>query len=690
MILFVFLLSLFYANYRDGVYKNKYINKDNVMLCKVISDLVEEEFYNTYTVKLKCGDKMLLYMDRNALKLEYGTQVLVEGYIELPKGKRNFGGFDYQRYLNSQNIYAIFKSQKVNIINLPKFNLIYYLRSKINNIIAQTLPKEHYALLIALLIGDTSNVPESILLSFNKSGITHLLAVSGSNVSYIIILAKLIFNKLFGKKVSNIFVILFIITYMLICGSASSVMRASIMAILIIVSEIIYTKYNVYTSIALSTLIILIYNPLMICDVGFILSYGGTIAISLLYNKINFLINKYIKIKLLSETLSITISVQIILIPIIIYYFNTLSLISIISNLFLVPITALITLAGTLLVLFGQIHIIIGKIFSYSIYILISLSIYLSNLFSNTPFSIILIPTPNIILIILYYIIIYLYFIKQFKREHIILILIILFSIFIFNNIPKSYIDINFIDVGQGDCCYIETTNRKTILIDGGGTENNDYDVGENIVLPYILDKGKKEIDLVILSHGHDDHIEGLISIAKKIKINNLMVSKHIVETEKYIELIKILNDKKTNIIYVTEGDSINIDNIILKTIYSGNNTSDINDNSLVVELIYGKSKALFTGDIGENIEDKLRVKDIDVLKVAHHGASSSCSEMFLEKVQPRISVISVGKNSFGHPSIKSINKLNKYGKVLITKDSGEIRIKMYDNGKMEYSKCIN
>jgi predicted membrane metal-binding protein len=95
MILFIFLLSLFYANYRDGVYKNKYINKDNVMLCKVISDLVEEEFYNTYTVKLKCGDKMLLYMDRNALKLEYGTQVLVEGYIELPKGKRNFGGFDF-------------------------------------------------------------------------------------------------------------------------------------------------------------------------------------------------------------------------------------------------------------------------------------------------------------------------------------------------------------------------------------------------------------------------------------------------------------------------------------------------------------------------------------------------------------------------------------------------------------------
>jgi competence protein ComEC len=249
---------------------------------------------------------------------------------------------------------------------------------------------------------------------------------------------------------------------------------------------------------------------------------------------------------------------------------------------------------------------------------------------------------------------------------------------------------LSFIDVGQGDCCLIQTKHNRTILIDGGGSDSSDFDVGENIVIPYILDKGISRIDLMILSHPHDDHIEGLITILKNLKVKELIISSLIIPNEKYNELINIARDKNVKITYASFGDNISLDGIRLIVIHPKSPLTDINDNSLALIFENEKTRALFTGDISSNIENNLKIGAIDILKVAHHGSSNSSSLDFISKIKPKLSIISVGENNYGQPNKDVINNLSKFSLPVCTKDYGEINIKMYKNGLIKYSKCIN
>jgi competence protein ComEC len=462
------------------------------------------------------------------------------------------------------------------------------------------------------------------------------------------------------------------------------------MAIVLVISEIISRKYNIISSLAFSALILLLINPLVICDVGFILSFGGTIGIALLNSNIQISIKKYIKIKLLSETLSVTISALIILTPITILYFNTLSIVAIITNIIAVPIAGVITIIGFLLVIFGQISFHISVLLSYSIYILLSLIIVSSSFLSKLPFSNILLTTPKVSTILIYYYIIYRIYKGNFNKKVLYVILLYIFILFIFNLLPRPYVELNFIDVGQGDCCLIQTKHNKTILIDGGGSDSSNFDVGENIVLPYILDKGISRIDLMVLSHPHDDHIEGLITILNNLKVKELIISSLIIPNEKYTELINIARDKNVKISYVSLGDNIYLDGIRFIVIHPKNPLTDINDNSLILKFEYEKASALFTGDISSIVENTLKIGAIDILKVAHHGSSKSSSLDFISNVKPKLSIISVGVNNYGQPNKDVINNLSKFSIPVCTKDNGEINIKLYKNGLIKYSKCIN
>jgi competence protein ComEC len=172
--------------------------------------------------------------------------------------------------------------------------------------------------------------------------------------------------------------------------------------------------------------------------------------------------------------------------------------------------------------------------------------------------------------------------------------------------------------------------------------------------------------------------------------VKKLIISNLIIYNEKYDELISIANSKKVNIHLVSAGDKIYIDETEFYMIHPKTSFEDINENSLVVKLKFGNSEALFTGDISSNVEDYLTINKIDILKVAHHGSSCSSSFNFINKIKPKLSIISVGENNYGHPNINVINNLNKFGLSLSTKDYGEINVKMYYNGQIKYTKCIN
>lgn len=555
------------------------------------------------------------------------------------------------------------------------------------------LPKEHVGILEGMIIGDTSYVSDEVKNNFRDSGISHLLAVSGSNVAYILILCKFALEKIFGRNTSNFLTILFIVLFSMLSGMSASVVRAAIMAIVIISSEFLIQKPNTYASISFSALLILLYNPITIYDVGFVLSFSGTIGIVIFNKKISELLESKIKIdkdKIMGkiivvfiETLSVTLSVQIAVTPITLYYFNTFSCVSILANLIIVPATGSITIVGIIMYLISLVCVPIAKVISYFIYSIISFVIFVASLFAQIPGSSILLPTPPIFIILMYYIIVYNLFFAKNKKVYVILLATISVLI-IMKFIPNKYINVNMIDVGQGDAVYVETAKGKTVLVDSGGTEKSNYDIGENILVPYILDRGKVCIDYAFLSHMHEDHIEGIYAVIQKLKLKNLIIGKHETDNELYNKVVELANKYNVNIIEVKQGDELIIDGVIFDVISAKENDKNVNNMSLILRMTYGEVSMLFTGDAEKELEENINVKT-NILKVSHHGSKTSSTEEFLKKNMPQVALISVGENnSYGHPNKEVLERLKKINAYIYRTDlNGEIYMRLYKNGKI-------
>lgn len=458
------------------------------------------------------------------------------------------------------------------------------------------------------------------------------------------------------------------------------------MAILNIGAILFSRKSNTINNICTSAVVLLFINPLIVYDVGFILSFVGTLGIVLLSNTIIKCIERLIKVKFISETIGVTVSAQIMLLPIMAYYFNTISVLSLVTNFLVVPISGFLTILGFITVIVGEFSLNLASIIAYAIYAVISVIFKIASFFGSISWANLLIPTPKVWMIFFYYIIIF-SFLKMKRKRKLISSLVILISCFYFilNQIPRNYINLNMIDVGQGDSTYIETKNRKIILIDGGGSESSDYDVGENIVVPYLLDRGKSSIDLIIVSHPHEDHIEGVLTVIEKLKVKKVLISENVDDIDLTIKLKEICERRNTEIIKVSAGDSFEIDGVKFDVIYPNSKIKEdnINNMSLIIKMKFGEITTLFTGDLEKDAEAVIRENiNADILKVGHHGSITSTSEEFLRKIMPKIALISLGKdNSYGHPSDEVLKRLEKINaEIYRTDEMGEVKLKIKKN----------
>lgn len=693
IVLLVFIIGAIYSYFRFCDFNSKYSEGESDMKVELIKFNAEKEYYYVYVCKNNFNDKFLIYIPKD-YKVKVGDILETKVTFEKPSIARNRGAFDYSKYLYSQNIYGNLKIKNMDDIYDRKnsgTNYIYKIQKSIENILGRCFPQDELGIILGMTIGDTSYITEETNLAFKTDGISHLLAVSGSNVNYIILFSKFIFDKILGKNFSNYIVIFFIIIFMLVSGASASVVRAAIMGIVIVLADILAKKSNVYASICISALIILIHNPLTIFDTGFILSFGGTLGIVLLYEKIKNILLEKLRVKnkfliYIIDTLSVTLSSQIILLPIMVYYFNSISLVSIFVNILVAPISGILTILGFSVYMSGLVSIKLAQILSYSTFVLIRLIINIANIFSRFKYASILVATPKLIWIIGYYLCIYKIFYK-FKNKILDYILYSLIAVSIFIEIvPTNYLSINFVDVGQGDSTYIETKNNKTILIDGGGSENSDYDVGEKVLLPYVLDRGKKKIDLIIISHFHEDHMEGLLTIMKNLKVDKIVIGPANENTTLYKEFVSITKEKNITVEKVAAGDSIKISDVEFEVLYPNreqDNQQNENNNSLVLKLKYYDMSMIFTGDIEKEAEENINLNvEANILKVAHHGSKTSSTDIFIEKVKPQIALIGVGKNNkFGHPNEDVLKRLEENSDMIFRTDiCGEIMIKLYKN----------
>lgn len=674
LLLFV-ILSFIYVDILENEY-NRIENKQIEEKAVIISDIQEKEYKYIYEAKfLKNNKKVLISIKKSQQidKINYGDLIYLEGKLEIPKIATNYKGFDYRQYLKTKKIQGIVIADNVKILKVKyKNNLIYQIQKKIKETIKEELPDETGNLLLAILVGDKKDLSEQIQINFKNSNLSHMLAVSGAHVSYIIVgLTYITQNLIMGKRKGRVFCIFFLIIFMAITNFTPSVTRACIMAILTLVSKILYKKADIYTNISISALIILLYNPYSLLDLGFQLSFGGTIGIVIF---MRFIKKKQEEPKLLNyikQMALVSICANIIIIPIIMNNFNTVSLTFLVSNILASPILAIIVIVGFSIIIISIISHSLSNILVFWLNPILNLLIKISSFCSKLPFAKILVVTPYIFNIIFYYTII-LYLVnynnlKQFikKKTVILLSIILILSNFIFYILPQD-LKIYFIDVGQGDSTLIVTPSKKTILIDGGGSES--FDVGEKVLLPYLLDRRIRKIDYIMISHFDTDHCKGIFTVIENLKVKNIIISKQAEKSENYKKFKEIVANKKINIILVKAGDKIKIDKYIyFKILFPTEKLimqNPLNNNSIVSQLNYKSFKMLFTGDIEEIAEKEILNLQKDklkstILKVAHHGSNTSSTQEFINSVKPELALIGVGKNNtFGHPSECVVEKL--------------------------------
>ena len=748
-VIFLIIISSIISNtillFQENQYENLYPEENISVEGIIISNQEEREYKNRYKLKVltvnsseKYHSTQIYIEVKKDVEFEYGDKVILQGEFRKGSEQRNTGGFDYQLYLKSIHIYGTLKVENYQKISSDNINWVQKSINTIKLVIAEniekTLEKEEAQIVKGLILGDTTALEEELKEKFQIANISHVLAVSGMHIIYIVIGIEVVFKKWLGKRKVKYVVIFGVIFYMSITGFTSSIVRAGIMGMMNIFAFLVYRKNDIWTSIAISLGIILIQNPYAITGVGLQLSYLGTIGIILFHKNIkqyldnikciknNIQIKKSKRISKIVENLkdmiSVTLSAQMMILPIMLYHFNMIGIYFVITNILVSIIIGPIMFLSIMFIFSSFIHLQISQFISIFLSLGIKGLIQISNL-SHLPFSKIYIPTPSILVIIIYYIVIlvgnqiYMIYTNQYanstKRRVKNLIALIKYKLYekkkrtwkIYQKIlkernvkacilrtykaiflmifligiyqfPKN-LEIHFLDVGQGDSCFIITPNHKTILIDGGGSTSSTFDVGKDTVIPYLLDKGYTKLDYVFISHFDQDHVGGILTVLKEFKVGQIFISKQGEESENYETFLNIAEQKQLKVREVKMGDKITIGDItfhILWPIEKQIEENILNNNAIVMKLQYKSFSMLFTGDIEEVAEKKildtyknhLDILKSSVLKVAHHGSKSSSTDEFLEAVNSKVAIIGVGENNmFGHPSNVVLERLQSF-----------------------------
>lgn len=554
-IILTIIISSFISNiivrFNNNKYENLYKDINDISLTAIVtSNKKEEEYYNRYKIHINEGKlkntNLYINVSKNK-KIEYGDKVAIKGTFIEPSKKRNYKGFDYKEYLKTLKIYGTVKIKEIEVLETNKANLLMQTSNKIflkiKDNIKNTYSEKMSKIIMGIMLGYTDEIDDNTKLDFSNSNISHVLAISGMHISYIIMVVTTTTQKLIGKRKSKIIASIVLIIYMFITGFSVSVVRASIMGILTCMSFVVYRKSDTLNNISISVLITLINNPYSITGISFLLTYGGTLGIIYFKSTVERIIKnikirnrkwKYIFIKIqkkcesIIKIVSVSISAQIVIGPIMALNFNSVGIGFLLTNLLLSYIIGIIVIGGFIQILISMISLDVSIVIAK----LIELPVYGVILISKINFGNLKVVTPDFYQLTLYYIIIcvfrYLYNIfhakncnstqkrikniiylvkyklRPYLAKCVVILIIVAITVFFINKIPYN-LKIYFIDVGQGDSTLIITPNHKTILIDGGGSAT--YDVGKNTLIPYLLARKIRKIDYVIISHFDQDHI---------------------------------------------------------------------------------------------------------------------------------------------------------------------------------------
>lgn len=705
--------------------------KENSMRILLKSNAVSA---NAYEGDWKCVSARVLLTIRKQDGLDekclYGEEICVKGILEKPQQGKNPGMFDYAEYLKSKKIdwvmsvgYGHFEMKQ------NKTNKVVWLAAQFKEkgikSLQQVLSEEKCGLLVAMLLGDKNYMEEELYESFQKNGTAHILAVSGIHV-HLLYLYISRFLQREAKLQRSLLILLFLFLYATLAEFSPSVVRASLMIGIHILASLLMQRYDFFSAICFSCFLQILYNPYVICNVGFQLSYLAVYSLAVVLPWVDSRIDRLILktgnewIGNVGRFFSPLLVLQIMMGPMVAFYFNTFSFSAFFLNIPILFFAGMLIPIGMSLLFLCWLPYSGGFLFGIaakSADLLLEAMLFLNELFTRWGNGYLWVVSPPYGVLILFYGILFffctemhciLYRRKKVQRIYIIFTVIMLCACVLpyvlgIADVPHPFSrrlhQLTFVDVGQGDCLHIRTPDGKNILIDGGGSAS--FDTGKKILLPYLLKNGVDHIDLAVVTHLHTDHFKGIQELSIFMPITYLATyeGNQIREEEfslgaeyagkegRMNELTKRQKIQKTETLYLKKGDQIKLDEGIwldvlapremsLKEYENLFDAEDENATSLIIKVSYLNCTVLMTGDLGFEGEQSLmnsvenfKKLHCDVLKVGHHGSAYSTSEEFINAVSPSLAVIQVGKNNFGHPASRVIELFQKYDIMLARND---------------------
>ncbi len=672
------------------------------------------------------------------MPLRYGKRLTLTGTLHRPQPQRNPGGFDYRAYLARKDVSGIIYHQGLFKLGeqagFPPLRWIERLRLRTEEVIDEAYTDElHTQLIKGILLGKRSDLPTDTLETFRNSGNFHVLAVSGLHVGFIAafcyfglstlatVLGMLAKHPHLTKKGIALLTIGAVCIYACLVGFRPSVCRASLMAILFLLATIIDRDADIFNLLAFAALILLLLNPTQLWDIGFQLSFVAVTAILYFVPKMEKLFHQLWEppespnlsvtlgrgvLKWLILSYLVTLAALLGTTLIIAFHFFRAYPIGIIVGPFAVGLVSLILAIGLGSVGAGLFSLLpLAKLLASFNAAIISLFLAIIGLFGNA--SVVLKMTPPTFGIFVVYIAVCLGITHwRFCREQwrlATLIGLTVVAIWVWDRAfheEGRLLEVVTLDVGQGDAAVVKFPDGRTMLVDGGDRRSYynekkkqgvDYDVGERVVAPYLDANGIRELALVVLSHQDSDHGGGLAYILENFKVKRVL---GIAEADKarssatLERLRKIAQDDEIDYAFEYAGEIEMTPTATLNLLHPIDAAStdlmdsDTNDDSLVMRLSYGEVDILFTGDIGAKAETRLIATGQDlhaeVLKVPHHGSRTSSTTSFLDAVQPKYALFSLGiRNRYGFPDAGVVARYRERGCVLLRTDElGAITLK--------------
>jgi competence protein ComEC len=642
----------------------------------------------------------------------YGERLAVTGELETPPV---FEGFDYRDYLARQGVYSTIRRPRVELIEAgqgsPFWAALYAFKARAQATIAQMLPEPYAALLTGILLGVETGIPRELYERFNATGTSHIIVISGFNIAIVGGLLMLVGTKAVGRRRAVWIAIGGIALYTILVGADAAVVRAAVMGGLFVLALYLGRQAEVRTSLVFAAVVMTAANPYTLWDVGFQLSFAATAGLIWLTPPLERAAERWVgtlagpghargAMHVLSEALLVTLAAQIATGPLIVYHFGRFSLISLLTNLLILPVQPLVMTAGGLATLAGMVWLPAGQVLGWLAWLPLAWTVWVVNWTAAAPLASVTLGhfSPWLLAALYAGLAGPVWWAGRARAEDeerptlpalsrlsamtramlaggVISVALVWLAV---ASLPDGRLHVAFLDVGQGDAILITTPNGRQMLIDGGpGATATLWEVGRH--MPF----WDRSLDVVINTHPEADHLAGLPEVLERYRVDQIILPDVENDTALYAAWGEAMAAEGATLVPAQAGARLSLGGDVWAEILHPGGAAPagdrLNDHSVVLRVGLGQVTFLLPGDIEAGVERRLSAEGAalraTVLKAPHHGSDTSSCEPFLVAVDPQVAVVSVGAdNRFGHPDPEVLARYAERGiPVLRTDELGTI-----------------